>query len=151
MLELPSERLLAGTEGSVQHEGFALNRNISPPFCGSNLSVNKSVYNYHLCRALWYVECAFGILRSEWRIFRRLFNVSPDFAVDSVKACVFLHNFSHERDGYKFQDALAVPGLEDVPDGQPVRGGLTANNVRNKVVEYFLTGAGAVPWQMSKI
>ena len=30
-------------------------------------------------------------------------------------------------------------------------GGLTANNVRNKVAEYFLTDAVAAPWQMSKI
>jgi len=59
--------------------------------CWSNLSANKSAYNYH--------------------------NVSPDFAVDIVKASVFLQKFSRERDGYKFQDALAVPGLEDVPDG----------------------------------
>jgi len=30
-------------------------------------------------------------------------------------------------------------------------GGLTANNVRNKVAEYFLTDAVAAAWQMSKI
>jgi len=55
------------------------------------------------------------------------------------------------RDGYKFEDALTVNGLEYVPDGQSVRGRLTANNVWNKVDDYFLTDAGAVPWQMSKI
>ena len=76
-------------------------------------------------------------------------NVSPDFAVDIVKACVVLHNFVRERDGYKFEDALTVTGLEDVPDGQSVRG-LTANSVRNNVADYFLTEAGAAFWQMSK-
>ena len=30
-------------------------------------------------------------------------------------------------------------------------GGLTANNLKSKVAYYFLTDAGAVPWQMSKI
>jgi hypothetical protein len=40
-----------------------------------------------------------------------------------VKASVVLHNFVRERDGYKFEDALTVTGLEDVPDGQSVRGG----------------------------
>ena len=81
----------------------------------------------------------------------RPLNVSPDFAVDIVKACVVLHNFVRERDGYKFEDALTVTSLEDVPDGQSVRGGLPANSVRNRVADYFLTDAGAASWQMSKI
>jgi hypothetical protein len=41
--------------------------------------------------------------------------------------------------------------LEDAPDGQSVRGGLSANSARNKVAYYFQTDAGAVPWQMQKI
>ena len=48
-----------------------------------------------------------------------------------------------------------MTGLEDVPDGQSVRGvggwGLTVNNVRNKVADCFLTYAGAASWQVSKI
>ena len=68
MLELPSERPLAGTEGPnvpycfVGDEGFALNRNILRPFGGSNLSVKNNVYKYRLCRAQSYVERAFVIL-----------------------------------------------------------------------------------------
>jgi hypothetical protein len=94
------------------------------------------------------VECAFGILNNKLRIFQRPLNVSPDFSVDIVKVRVVLHNFVRQRDGYKFEDALTVTGLEDVPFGQSVRGGLTANNVRNKVADYFLTDDGAVSWQM---
>ena len=60
-----------------------------------------------------------------------------------VKACVVLRSFVR-----KFEDALTVTGLEDVPDGQSVRGGLTANSVRNKVADYFITDAGASSWQM---
>jgi hypothetical protein len=62
---------------------------------------------------------------------------------------VNLHNFFRERDGYKIEDATTVIGLEDVPDGQLVRGeGLTAKNVRKRVADYLKTDAGAVPWQM---
>ena len=68
-----------------------------------------------------------------------------------VKASVVLHSFARERDGYKFEDALTGIGLKEVPDGQTVRGGLTAKIVRNKVADYFLTDAGAASWQMSKI
>jgi hypothetical protein len=71
-------------------------------------------------------------------------------AVD-IKTCVVLHIFVCERDGCKFEDAMTVTGLEDVPDGQSVRGGLTANSVRNKVADYFLTDAAALPWQLSKM
>jgi hypothetical protein len=56
-------------------------------------------------------------LSNKQRIFQRLLNVSLDFAVVIVKAFV-LHNFVRERDGYKFEDAFTVTGLEDVPDEQ---------------------------------
>jgi hypothetical protein len=83
------------------------------------------------------VECAFGILSNKRRIFQLPLNVSPDLAADNVKACVVLHNFVRERDGYRFGDVLTVTGLEDVPDGQPIRGGLTANNVRKIYMNIF--------------
>ena len=41
-----------------------------------------------------------------------------------------------------------MTGLEDVPDGQSLPGGLTANSVRNKVADYFLTDTGAASWQI---
>jgi hypothetical protein len=98
------------------------------------------------------VECAFEILSNKWRIIQRHFIVSPDFAVDIVKACVLLHSFLRERDSYKNEDTMRVTGLENVPDGESVRGGgggwLTANNVRNKVADYLLTDSVALLWQM---
>jgi hypothetical protein len=60
----------------------------------------------------------------------------------SVLLCTVL--LERERDSYKLQDAVTVDCLEDVSDGQSALGGLTANNVRNKVADYFLTGTGAV-------
>jgi hypothetical protein len=122
-LVLLTERPLAGTEGPnvpyffVGDEGFALNRNILRPFGGSNLTFKKRVYIHRLCRAQKYVDCVFGILSNKCRNFQRPLNVSPDFAVDIVKACIVAHNFICERDDYKFEDALTVTGLEDVPDG----------------------------------
>jgi hypothetical protein len=66
-------------------------------------------------------------------------------SLSSVLSCVFF--FFHERVGYNFEDAMSVTGLEHVPDGQSIRRGLTENNVRNKVADYFLTDAGALLWQ----
>jgi hypothetical protein len=87
----------------------------------------------------------FGIFSNKLRIFQRPHNVSPDFTVDIFKACAVRHNFVRKRVGYKFEDAMTVTGLEDISDGPSVRGGLTANNVRNKVADYFLTDSGAHP------
>ena len=62
--------------------------------------------------------------------------------MDIVKACVVLHSFISERDGCVFQDAKTVTGLDDVPDGQPVHRGLSANIVKNKGADCFLADPG---------
>jgi hypothetical protein len=84
-------------------------------------------------------------LSNKLRIFQQPLNVSPEYAVVVVKACVVLHNFVRQRDGYKFEDSLAVT---DVPDGQSVGGGITLNSARNRVTDYFLADAGAPSWKM---
>jgi hypothetical protein len=84
------------------------------------------------------VQCAFGVLSNKWGIFQRLLHVSLDYEVVIANACVGLHSFVRERDGYKFEEALTVTGLEYALDGQSVRWGLTKKNVRNKVADYFL-------------
>jgi hypothetical protein len=66
-------------------------------------------------------------LNNRWIIFQRPL-VSPDSAVDIVKACV-LYNFVSKRDGYKFED-----WYENVPDEQSVlgRGGGGVNSEKFK-------------------
>ncbi|GBP48537.1 hypothetical protein EVAR_38509_1 [Eumeta japonica] len=34
-----------------------------------------------------------------------------------MKTCCVLHNYVRERDGYKFEDTLCIPGLEEIPNG----------------------------------
>lgn len=116
-----------------------------------DLTLKKRVFNYRLCRARRYIECTFGILNKKWRIFHRPINLQPDFAVDIVKACVVLHNFVQERDGYQFKDTTTITGFNDVSAEPIVRGGATANNIRNMLADYFLTDVGSVNWQLLKI
>jgi len=94
------------------------------------------------------VECAFGILNYKWRISQRPLSVNSTYAVEIAKASVFLHIFVRDRDGLKFEEAMTVTGLENVPDGQLVLVRLTARRVRNTVADYFLRDAGAFPWHM---
>jgi len=49
-------------------------------------------------------------------------NVKIDFVEDIIKACVVLHNFVLERDGYNFDHTLYVEGPHEIPDGA-VKGG----------------------------
>jgi len=70
-----------------------------------------------------------SVMTLQWTLLRR------------VLFCTILFERERERDGYEFEDSLTVTGLEDVSDVQSVQGGwgLTANNVRNKVADYFVT------------
>lgn len=76
-------------------------------YSGHNLSQKQRVFNYRLCRARRYVECAFGIMSNKWRIFHRPIDVSPKFAKNIVKACVILHNIVRKRDGYRIDDIIS--------------------------------------------
>ncbi|CAG9560028.1 unnamed protein product [Danaus chrysippus] len=116
----------------VGDEAFDLHRHLLRPFGGKRLTVEKRVFNYYrLCRARRYVECAFGILSNKWRIFHRPINVQPHFAVLIVNACIVLHNYVRDRDGYLVEDTTTITGLEDVSGGSTTRGGLEANNIRS--------------------
>lgn len=156
-LQLPDAKYLPGSEGPkvpyffIGDEAFGLHQHLLRPYGGTHLSVEKRIFNYRLCRARRYVECAFGILSNKWRIFHRPINVEPNFATDIIKACTVLHNFVRDRDGVLIEDTTTITGLEDLPRESTARGGLQANTVRNVLTKYFGTIAGAVPWQMSKI
>lgn len=155
--QLPEERLLPGTESPkipyffVGDEAFGLHKHLLRPFGGKHLTVEKRVFNYRLCRARRYVECAFGILSNKWLVFHRPINVQPDFAVLIVNACIVLHNYVRDRDGYLIDDTTTITGLEDLAGETTTRGGLAANNVRSVLCRYFMSNVGSVPWQMSKI
>jgi len=77
--------------------------------------------------------------------------LEPDFAVIIVKACVILHNFVRDRDGYQVEDTEVIIGLDELQREQETRVGLAANNVRNVLCDYFTSNAGALKWQMLKI
>ncbi|XP_046681374.1 uncharacterized protein LOC124368143 [Homalodisca vitripennis] len=145
---LPEEECPQGTKNPkvpyafVADEAFGLHKNLLRPFSGHNLTVGKRVFNYRLSRARRYI----GILTNKWRIFHRPLNLDPEFCAEIVKACVILHNFVIVRNGYNTEDALTVTGLESLPRSESVRTGLSANNVRKIMTDYFLTPVGSVKW-----
>ncbi|KAA8582386.1 hypothetical protein FQN60_009126, partial [Etheostoma spectabile] len=88
---LPQDALLPGAEhlGPQPHvfvadEAFPLRHNLMRPFPGSNHSGRRRVFNFRLSHARLIVENTFGILTSQWRIYRGVIGVSPA----NVDACV---------------------------------------------------------------
>lgn len=156
-VDLPVAKPLPGTNDIpipyffVGDEAFPLHEHLLKPYRGQQISFKKKVFNYRLCRARRYVECAFGILTNKWRIFHRPLNVNMNLAVDIVKACMVLHNFVRNRDGYNCEDTLTVVGLEEKDTEANIRGSKKANIVRNDVATYFFSEAGQLKWQMSKV
>lgn len=53
---------------------------------------DKINFNKELSSARVKVECAFGLLKSRWRILHKRFDSSIDFAIKNAIACEVLHN-----------------------------------------------------------
>lgn len=136
----------------IGDEGFALHDNLLRPFGGTHLDKKKRIFNYRLTRARRYVECAFGILANKWRIFHRPIDVQEETAIWIVKACTMLHNFVREKDGFSVENTdLKEMHLDNLPNAQIRRGGISANSIRTTFADYFLTEPGSVSWQNEAI
>lgn len=155
-LNIPPPRALPDIEGELPYvfvgdEAFALHNNLLRPYGGRELDHIKRIFNYRLTRARRFVECAFGIMANKWRIFHRPLNVSTDFATDIVKACCVLQNFIHKEEGLNTICADTTVDvdseLRELPRSQAVRGGLSANTIRHKFANYFVSESGKIPWQ----
>ncbi|XP_039652101.1 uncharacterized protein LOC120556524 [Perca fluviatilis] len=161
-LDLPEDRVIAGAEhrGRLPHvfvgdEAFPLRMNLLRPFPGSNLTVDKRAFNYRLSRARLTVECAFGILSRQWRMYRQVIAVNPAKAEACVKATCILHNFirltrsgrrntrrpacSSEQDG-------GSAALQDTPRVGSNNACRATFRVRDTFSEYF-NAEGSVYWQ----
>uniref|UniRef100_A0A3B4HA67 DDE Tnp4 domain-containing protein n=1 Tax=Pundamilia nyererei TaxID=303518 RepID=A0A3B4HA67_9CICH len=150
-LHLPPDQPLPGGEhrGAQPHvfvadEAFPLRRELMRPFPGRLLPLEKKIFNYRLSRARMIVEGAFGILSSQWRLYRRAMELRPEIAEKCVKATCVLHNF------LRCVDERGAPAVVEPLQGL---GRMAANNssreavlVREKFMTHFST-EGAVSWQ----
>lgn len=110
----------------------------------------KKVFNYRLSRARRYVECAFGILCNKWRILHRLLNVSKALSKDIVKACIILHNVVRLKDAQD-SEIYVSNRLCNIPRAGCNRATRSATDLRDSLLNYFVSKEGALPWQMNKI
>ncbi len=74
-------------------EAFPLLRNLMRPCLGRSLPGDHCVYNYRLSCDRRLVECAFGLLASQFWIFQLVTGNEPVTAEWAVKAACILHNY----------------------------------------------------------
>ncbi len=113
----------------------------------------ERLYNYRLSRARRMVECSFGILAAQWRLYRRVLGVIPEMAEKAVKATCILHNLlrvdqaeDHPQAPSSEPDstARAMGDLHRMSSNNSSREAIT---IREKCTQYFSSTEGAVPWQ----
>uniref|UniRef100_A0A8C7E007 DDE Tnp4 domain-containing protein n=1 Tax=Oncorhynchus kisutch TaxID=8019 RepID=A0A8C7E007_ONCKI len=104
------------------------------PYPGHNISYEKEIFNYRLCRAIMTVEKAFGILKARWRILYQKINLQPSKVDTLVIAMCILHNF------------LTKPCMRGIGI-QANRAGQEAVSVREKFTKYFTSVEGRIDFQ----
>lgn len=158
-LDIPEATPYPGTNSPkpftlLGDEAFPLCENIMRPF--SNPATHgEEVYNLRHSRARMNVECAFGMLRSKFRLFDSSICCSIETIIHVVKACCILHNFirvndkTHVRESYftSLKPSMTLTPLQPASandltfEGTEVRGGL---------INYFVNLAKLF-WQDEKI
>ncbi|KAK7909415.1 hypothetical protein WMY93_014099 [Mugilogobius chulae] len=68
-------------------------RNLMRTFSCRVLPTDERIFDYRLSRAWLVIEDVFGILTSQWRMYRRLIQLRPDLLEQCVKTTCLLHNF----------------------------------------------------------
>ncbi|KAM4038366.1 uncharacterized protein ACNLHF_016678 [Anomaloglossus baeobatrachus] len=150
---LPAPRPLPGSTHPVpfvmvSDEAFPLLSNLLRPYPRRGLNARRRIFNYRLSRARRYVECTFGIMASQWRIFHTPIQLKPDTIDTVIKACCVLHNYTREYSSEvieETQQPLLLP-LRNPSSGRPTNCGVW---VRETFADYFMTPEGAVHWQYS--
>lgn len=141
----------------VGDTAFLLKRHLLWSYPGKHLSKQKRVFNYCLSLTWRMVECTFGILASQWKLYHRVLGVSSKVAVAVVKATYILHNFicfaSADVEGGSCAPLPLVPQY----DIQLIQW-LGSNNasrdaleIRQRYTTYFSSPAGEVEWKHSVI
>lgn len=145
----------------VGDEAFQLTKYMMRPFPGKGgLTKEKRIFNYRLSRARHMVECTFGILSSQWRIYKRPINTSIQTAEKIVKAIIVLHNFLRQNANDinicfpETSNVIDIPRLSEVESAALIDLSNAGSNthtreafhVRSTFVGYF-NNEGAVPWQ----
>uniref|UniRef100_A0A8C7UJ66 DDE Tnp4 domain-containing protein n=1 Tax=Oncorhynchus mykiss TaxID=8022 RepID=A0A8C7UJ66_ONCMY len=132
----------------VVHAAFPLKPYLMRPYAGHNISYEKEIFNYRLCRMT--VEKAFRILAARWRILYQKINLLPSEVDILVVAMYILHNFLTKPCDVEMWLQQGGAGLRQGMRGiaiQANRAGQEAVSVRQKFTKYFTSVEGKIDFQ----
>ncbi|KAJ8937741.1 hypothetical protein NQ318_009151, partial [Aromia moschata] len=147
LLELPQPRPLP--LGNDDFPFYFVADEAFPPqkLYNETLLETKRVFNYRLSRGRRSVECAFGMLVSKFRLFEGPICCKEETINSVIKAACVLHNFIRIKQGIftqptetiaDRQDQVHIP-IEPMPQPQIIRNHSEAQNIRERLCDYFLT------------
>ena len=93
----------------IRDSTYPLGPWLQKPFPKTTRDPDEISFYPELTTARVSIECAFGILKSRWRILTKQFDSNMNFAVKTAIACTVLHNFcirnsDHRDDSDKNDD-----------------------------------------------
>ncbi|XP_034054780.1 protein ANTAGONIST OF LIKE HETEROCHROMATIN PROTEIN 1-like [Gymnodraco acuticeps] len=165
-LQLPPDTVIPGAErlGLLPHvfvgdEAFPLLDNLLRPFPGRQITRERRMYNYRLSRARLVVECAFGILSSQWRMFRCVITTSPEVVELCVKATCVLHNFLRRKTMGRPSCTPITESTDEAPAPSTLRDAprMGSNNATRRSIQLretfssYFNEEGAVRWQKNVV
>lgn len=111
------------------------------PFPRSCLTKENIIFNQNLSKSRNAVECAFGLLKSKWRILTKAIETNVEVAKTITKSVCLLHNIIIDKEGLDKSALLNVQQNTERSQNQTYGGtrpSFTALNIRNLFRQYFL-------------
>ena len=169
-LILPELKALSGWEPNnklphvfVADAAFPMSFNLMRPYPVNGrggLTPERRVYNYRQSRARRIVENAFGILCHRWRILLNPLDMDREQVINTVTACVILHNYlcitqgcSKELKELNRKRAQSdgkwkrLTAVSETLKRKPNRPSDFAVKTRDSFCRYFSSSIGSVRWQ----
>lgn len=132
------------------------------------LTESERIFNYRLSRGRRLVENVFGIISSKLHVLKTKMAFTVDHCVNIVRAICILHNILRKLCGQSYMPPGSfdtedinyeiVPGTwRDAEQLQSLRPTTSRNHLkiaketRQKLTDYLVSEAGAVPWQQQSI
>ena len=147
----------------VCDDAFPLGKQLMKPYFSRNLTEERRIFNYRLCRARRISENVFGLLASRFRIFHTVISLKRENMTSVILIRCSLHNYLIQNSpGYAPQGSMDMEVNGDLLHGSwrnevgsskletlckcKQRCPKNAEDMRDIICD-FVNGPGAISWQ----